>query len=234
MSGCVHSAAAAHDTAPMHDAAATAAAPARADRERERRSRENAGTASAQPFAVEPPDETQRRTRIERLKGLLGERIVFLDGAMGTMIQRLKLDEAGYRGARLREHDHDLKGNNDILTLTRPDAVSDIHRAYLAAGADIIETNTFNSNAISQADYGTALLVPELNYRAARLARQAADDFARRAGGPRFVAGSGKDRVHTRLADVGDEHLGAVDHVTARVSPCRRLQRRRVRSGCGL
>ena len=106
------------------------------------------------------------------------------------MIQHLKLDESGYRGTRLRDHGHDLKGNNDILTLTQPEAVRDIHRAYLAAGADIIETNTFNSNAISQTDYGTAALVPELNYRAARLAREVADQFALRAGGTRFVAGA--------------------------------------------
>src|SRR5262249_56118276 len=90
----------------------------------------------------------------------------------------------------LLQPDHDLRGNNDILTLTRPDAVSEIHRAYLAAGADIIETNTFNSNSISQADYGAVALVPELNYRAARLARHAADEFAQRGGGPRFVAGA--------------------------------------------
>ena len=110
----------------------------RADREGERRGRDSRRGASAVPFAIEPCDETERRTRLERLKGLLAERIVFLDGAMGTMIQRLRLDESGYRGERLRQHDHDLRGNNDILTLTRPDAVSDIHRAYHEAGADII------------------------------------------------------------------------------------------------
>ncbi|MBV8876349.1 MAG: methionine synthase [Gammaproteobacteria bacterium] len=158
------------------------------------------------PFAVERCDETERRTRIERLKGLLAERIVFLDGAMGTMIQRLKLDEAGYRGERLRAHGHDLKGNNDILTLTRPDAVSAIHRAYLDAGADIIETNTFNSNAISQADYGTSALTLELNYRAARLARAAADECAGRAGAARFVAGAlgPTNRMCSMSPDVND------------------------------
>jgi len=178
----------------------------RADRERAPRGTESARSLAAAPYAIEPFDETERRTRIERLKGLLGERIVFLDGAMGTMIQRLKLDELGYRGERLRAHAHDLKGNNDILTLTRPDAVSDIHRAYLAAGADIIETNTFNSNAISQADYGTAALVPELNYRAARLARAAADEFAGREGGPRFVAGAlgPTNRMTSMSPDVND------------------------------
>jgi 5-methyltetrahydrofolate--homocysteine methyltransferase len=179
--------------------------PARADRESERR-RDAGRAAVAAPFAVEPHDETERRTRIERLKGLLGERIVFLDGAMGTMIQRLKLDEAGYRGSRLRDHGHDLRGNNDILTLTQPERVGDIHRAYLGAGADIIETNTFNSNSISQADYATSALVPELNYRAARLARQAADEFARRGGGPRFVAGAlgPTNRMTSLSPDVND------------------------------
>jgi 5-methyltetrahydrofolate--homocysteine methyltransferase len=185
----------------LHEGTAT-----RADREGERRGRESARAAAAAPFAIEPVDETARRTRLERLKGLLGERIVFLDGAMGTMIQRLKLDEAGYRGERLREHGHDLRGNNDILTLTRPEAVSEIHRAYLAAGADIIETNTFNSTSISQADYATSALVPELNYRAARLARRAADEAARQGGGPRFVAGAlgPTNRMASMSPDVND------------------------------
>jgi 5-methyltetrahydrofolate--homocysteine methyltransferase len=191
-----------HDAAP----AGAAPAPAHADRDTERRHREQARAAAAAPFAVEPPDETERRTRIERLKGLLAERIVFLDGAMGTMIQRCKLDEAGYRGERLRTHSHDLRGNNDILTLTRPEVVSEIHRAYLAAGADIIETNTFNSTSISQADYATAALVPELNYRAARLARLAADELARQDGGPRFVAGAlgPTNRMTSMSPDVND------------------------------
>src|SRR6202007_3072677 len=147
-------------------------------------------TGAAVPFAVEPIDETERRTRIARLGGALGERIVLLEGAMGTMIQQHRLDERGFRGERFARHGHDLRGNNDILSLTRPEIVSGIHNAYLAAGADIIETNTFNSNAISQADYGTAALAAELNYSAARLARAAADGFARQSGAPRFVAGA--------------------------------------------
>ncbi len=187
--------------------------PLQADRDRERRG--PAGTAAAAPFAIEPCNETERAARIERLKRLLEERIVFLDGAMGTMIQRLKLDEAGYRGARLRSHGHDLKGNNDILTLTRPDAVSAIHRAYLEAGADIIETNTFNSNAISQADYGTSNLVAELNYRAARLARAAADECAGRDGGARFVAGAlgPTNRMSSMSPDVNDPGYRSVSFV---------------------
>ncbi len=127
-------------------------------------------------------DETERRTRIERLKGMLEERIVFLDGAMGTMIQQHGLDERGYRGERFKNHGRDLKGNNDILTLTHPDIIGGIHRAYLEAGSDIIETNTFNASAVSQSDYGTEALVAELNYRGARIARKAADEFARNRG----------------------------------------------------
>ncbi|HYL01562.1 MAG TPA: homocysteine S-methyltransferase family protein, partial [Steroidobacteraceae bacterium] len=181
MSGCAHGA--------HREESAPGATPAHGDRERQQDAAA-AQPALAAPFAIEPCDETERRTRIERLKSLPAERIVLLDGAMGTMIQQHRLDERGFRGERLARHGHDLRGNNDILTLTRPDIVTGIHNAYLAAGADIIETNTFNSNAISQADYGTAALVAELNYGAARLARAAADQFARQSGAPRFVAGA--------------------------------------------
>ena len=196
MSGCAH---------PEHRAAAP-----RADREGERA--EGARLAAA-PYALEPVDERERRERIERLKRLPGERVVLLDGAMGTMIQQRRLDEEGFRGTRLRGHTRDLQGNNDILTLTRPDVVSDIHRAYLAAGADIIETNTFNSNAVSQADYGTQALVPELNYRATRLARAAADEFARTGGSPRFVAGAlgPTNRMSSLSPDVNDPGYRAVN-----------------------
>ena len=200
MSGC------AHGTAP----AAPSMPPRRADRESER-GREGARTAAV-PFAIEPLDETARRTRLERLRGLLAERIVVLDGAMGTMIQQHKLDESGFRGERLRDHGHDLQGNNDILTLTRPEVIAGIHRAYLEAGADIIETNTFNSNSISQADYATAALVPELNYRAARLARLAADEAAARDGAVRFVAGAlgPTNRMTSMSPDVNDPGYRAV------------------------
>jgi len=128
--------------------------------------------------------------RSKLLRNLLGQRILVLDGAMGTMIQRCGLDEQDFRGERLADHAQPLKGNNDLLSLTRPDVIVDIHRAYLAAGADIIETNTFNSTAVSQADYGLQHLVAELNEVAARLARQAADEFsAAEPEKPRFVAG---------------------------------------------
>ena len=123
------------------------------------------------------------------MEQLLRTRIVILDGAMGTMIQAFKLDEAGYRG-RFKDHPVELKGNNDLLNLTQPEIIKGIHSQYLAAGADIIETNTFNSNAISMADYKMESLVYELNLAGAKLARQAADAaIAANPERPRFVAG---------------------------------------------
>ncbi|MCC7033115.1 MAG: methionine synthase [Acidobacteria bacterium] len=125
------------------------------------------------------------------LHAALARRILVLDGAMGTMVQRLQLTEADFRGDRFRAHPHDLKGNNDVLVLTRPDAIAGIHARYLEAGADIIETNTFSGTAVSQADYGLEALAYELNLEAARLARRVADEWtARTPGKPRFVAGS--------------------------------------------
>jgi 5-methyltetrahydrofolate--homocysteine methyltransferase len=131
-----------------------------------------------------------RPDRVRELRRLLGERVLVLDGAMGTVIQSYKLGEADYRGERFRDWPKDLKGNNDLLVLTRPEVIGEIHRRYLEAGADIVETNTFNSNATSQADYGTEALVRELNLAAAQIARRAADDVAARTGRPRFVAGA--------------------------------------------
>ncbi|MSO29862.1 MAG: methionine synthase [Acidobacteria bacterium] len=128
---------------------------------------------------------------VDRLHQLLAHRILILDGAMGTMIQRRSLTEQDFRGERLRAHPSDLKGNNDLLILTRPDVVGDIHREYLAAGADIIETNTFSSTRIAQADYGLEALAYELNLEGARLARAAADEWtAKTPDRPRFVAGA--------------------------------------------
>ena len=125
------------------------------------------------------------------LNALAADRILILDGAMGTMIQGYGLDEADFRGELLAEHPVDLKGNNDILNLTRPGVIADIYRAYLAAGADIITTNTFNGTSIAQADYRTAHLVRDINLAAARLAREAADEATRtHPDRPRFVAGS--------------------------------------------
>jgi len=128
--------------------------------------------------------------RIQQLNGLLRERILVLDGAMGTMIQGHGLDGHHYHGDRFHGHACDQKGNNDLLTLTQPQIIRGIHASYLDAGADIVETNTFNSNAVSLVDYGMTQLARELNSAGARLARSAADEFtARTPGKPRFVAG---------------------------------------------
>ena len=130
-----------------------------------------------------------RQLRIDALNQALEERILLLDGAMGTMIQAYGLSEADYRGERFADWPSDLKGNNDLLTITRPELIREIHRQFLEAGADIIETNTFNANAPSMSDYGMESLVPELNRAAAQLARDIADDHAAKTGAPRFVAG---------------------------------------------
>jgi 5-methyltetrahydrofolate--homocysteine methyltransferase len=127
----------------------------------------------------------------QRLRELMGERIVVLDGAMGTLIQGHELSEADFRGERFKDHPRDLRGANDLLNLTQPDLIRDIHRAYLDAGADIITTNTFNATAISMSDYGLEPFVAEINRAAATLARQAADEYAAHdPTRPRFVAGS--------------------------------------------
>lgn len=125
------------------------------------------------------------------IQHILSHRILILDGAMGTMIQRYKLTEADFRGTRFAGFDKPLKGNNDLLSLTRPDVIGEIHRAYLAAGADIIETNTFNATSISMGDYGMQPHVREINLATAKLAREAANEFtAKTPHKPRFVAGS--------------------------------------------
>lgn len=119
------------------------------------------------------------------------KRILVLDGAMGTMIQRYRLEEDDFRGERFKNHSHSLKGNNDLLTLTRPDILRDIHDAYFEAGADIAETNTFSSTTIAQADYHLEEIVYELNREAAKIAKASADHFtALTPDKPRFVAGS--------------------------------------------
>jgi 5-methyltetrahydrofolate--homocysteine methyltransferase len=128
-----------------------------------------------------------RKSIQDRLK----ESILIIDGAMGTMIQRHKLEEKDYRGERFKDWPSDLKGNNDLLVLTQPDIIEGIHREYLEAGADIIETNTFNAQQISMADYHMEALAFEINVAAARLAKKAATDYtARNPGKPRFVAGA--------------------------------------------
>jgi len=131
-----------------------------------------------------------RNKRIDTLISSLDQRILLLDGAMGTMIQGYGLTEDDYRGDRFTDWERDLKGNNDLLSLTRPEVIREIHHAFLDAGADIIETNTFNSNAPSMADYGMESLVTELNTVSARLARECADAVAVKTGTPRYVAGA--------------------------------------------
>jgi 5-methyltetrahydrofolate--homocysteine methyltransferase len=132
-----------------------------------------------------------REQRIAALKREAKQRILILDGAMGTMIQRYKLDEAGYRGERFKDFARDLRGNNDLLVLTQPKIIGEIHNAYLEAGADIVETNTFNAQAISQSDYGLEDIAYEMNVAAAKIARDAADAWtAKTPDRPRFVAGA--------------------------------------------
>ncbi|MBI2516561.1 MAG: homocysteine S-methyltransferase family protein [Opitutae bacterium] len=132
----------------------------------------------------------RQSTAAAELRHLFAQRIALLDGAMGTMIQQRKLTEADFRGDRFKAHPHDLKGNNDLLNLTRPDVIEDIHRQYFFAGADIVETNTFNSTRISQADYRTEHLVTELNAAAAQIATRAARRAEEQLNRRCFVAGA--------------------------------------------
>ncbi len=151
--------------------------------------------------------------RGQEISRLLKERVLLLDGAMGTMIQHYKLGEADYRGERFKDHPGDLKGNNDLLSLTRPDVIREIHEAYLEAGADIIETNTFNGTSISQADYTMEVHVYEINFESARLAAEAAARYSRLTPNkPRFVAGSmGPTNKTTSMSpDVNDPGFRAI------------------------
>ena len=128
---------------------------------------------------------------VEALREILRERILVIDGAMGTMIQRHNLTEKDFRGERFKDHPYDLKGNNDLLAITQPDIIKGIHLAYLEADADIIETNTFNANYFSQSDYHTEKLVYEINFEAAKIAKETTDDFNKKfPGKQRFVAGA--------------------------------------------
>ena len=149
----------------------------------------------------------------DSLRTLLGRRILMLDGAMGTMIQRLRLTEEDYRGSRFKDHEIPLKGNNDLLSLTQPEAIRAIHRAYFEAGADIVETNTFSSTPIGQAEYGLSHVAREVSRAGAQLARQAADEAtARTPSRPRFVAGSigPTTKMLSMSPDVNDPGFRAV------------------------
>src|SRR6185436_12046906 len=126
-----------------------------------------------------------------KIEDILKERIMVLDGAMGTMIQRHKLGEADFRNEQLKNHPHPLKGNNDLLSITRPDIIKEIHRQYFEVGSDIVETNTFGSTTIAQADYHLEFLVYDINFQAAKIAKEVATEFtAKDPTKPRFVAGS--------------------------------------------
>ena len=152
---------------------------------------------------VESPEKYRGFFIMKTIQEIAKERILLIDGAMGTMLQAYQLEEADFRGDRFKDHPSDLKGNNDLLSLSRPDVVGAIHTAYLEAGADLIETNTFNANAISQSDYGTEDLVYEINLKSAKIARKSADKFSH---DPRFVCGAlgPTNRTASLSPDVND------------------------------
>ncbi len=158
-------------------------------------------------------------TRARELPGILAQRIAILDGAMGTMIQRFKLTEAQYRGERFQDFHKDVKGNNELLSLTRPDVIRDIHEGYLAAGADLIETNTFGATTVAQEDYDMAHLAREMNLESAKLARAACDKFST-PDKPRFVAGAlgPTPKTASISPDVNDPGARNVDFETLRAA----------------
>lgn len=156
-----------------------------------------------------------------KIKDILKERILVLDGAMGTMLQRYKFQEEDFRGERFKDWEHPLQGNNDLLSLTQPEAIAEVHRKYFAAGADIVETNTFSGTTIAMADYHMEDLVYELNYESARIARQVADEFtAREPHKPRFVAGSigPTNKTASMSPDVNDPGFRAVSFDELRIA----------------
>jgi 5-methyltetrahydrofolate--homocysteine methyltransferase len=148
-------------------------------------------------------------------------RILVLDGAMGTMLQRYNFSETDFRGERFKDFPHSLKGNNDLLSITQPQAIRDVHAQYFEAGADIIETNTFSSTTIGMADYHLENLVYELNYQSAKIAREVADEFtAKNPNKPRFVAGSigPTNRTASMSPDVNDPGFRAVTFDDLRIA----------------
>lgn len=158
---------------------------------------------------------------MSRIKEILQERILVLDGAMGTMLQRYKFTEEDFRGERFKDWPSPLQGNNDLLSLTRPDAIAEIHKKYFEAGADIVETNTFSGTTIAMADYGMEELVYELNYQSAKIAKKVANDFtAREPNKPRFVAGSigPTNRTASLSPDVNDPGFRAVSFNELRIA----------------
>ncbi|UOK43574.1 MULTISPECIES: homocysteine S-methyltransferase family protein [Flavobacterium] len=154
---------------------------------------------------------------MSKIQEAIQNRILILDGAMGTMLQRYKFEEEDFRGERFKDFAHPLKGNNDLLSLTQPEAVKEVHRAYFTAGADIVETNTFSGTTIGMADYHMEDLVYELNYQSAKIAREVADEFTDR---PRFVAGSigPTNRTASMSPDVNDPGFRAVTFDELRIA----------------
>ena len=152
---------------------------------------------------------------------ILQDRILILDGAMGTMLQRYKFEEADFRGERFKDHPVPVQGNNDLLSLTQPRAIADVHAQYFAAGADIVETNTFSGTTIAMADYQMEDLVYELNFESARIARQVADEFtAREPDKPRFVAGAmgPTNKTASLSPDVNDPGFRAISFDELRIA----------------
>ena len=156
-----------------------------------------------------------------RIQDILEERILVLDGAMGTMLQRYKFTEEDFRGERFKDWQHPLQGNNDLLSLTQPEAIAEVHRKYFAAGADIVETNTFSGTTIAMADYHMEDLVYELNYESARIAKMVADEFTgKEPNKPRFVAGSigPTNKTASMSPDVNDPGFRAVSFDELRIA----------------
>ena len=162
-------------------------------------------------------DFSKSQPTSDNLEQLARERILILDGAMGTMIQREKLEEEDFHGDHFRNHPTELKGNNDLLCLTRPEIIRKIHREYFDAGSDLVETNTFNATSIAMADYNLEEIVPELNLAAAKLAREAADEaMVKDPSRPRFVAGAigPTNRTASLSPDVNDpSHRNVTFHL---------------------
>jgi len=158
---------------------------------------------------------------MKNIKEILQQRILILDGAMGTMLQRYKFTEEDFRGERFKNWEHPLQGNNDLLSLTQPEAIAEVHRKYFAAGADIVETNTFSGTTIAMADYHMEELVYELNYESARIAKKVADEFtAKEPNKPRFVAGSigPTNKTASMSPDVNDPGFRAVSFDELRIA----------------
>lgn len=158
---------------------------------------------------------------MKNIKDILNERILVLDGAMGTMLQRYKFKEDDFRGKRFKDWEHPLQGNNDLLSLTQPEAIAAVHRKYFAAGADIVETNTFSGTTIAMADYHMEELVYELNYESARIAKKVANDFTKNEPNkPRFVAGSigPTNKTASMSPDVNDPGYRAISFEELRVA----------------